>query len=619
MNNKFSKILMSALLLATGLGFTSCSDDDLDTNPYNKDGVSIVTYGPCPLTRGETMEMTGTEFGKVAKVLFPQGNMLNQEIKNFEEAQFTRTSDQKMTVTVPDQVVPGAIRVVTNSGDTVISRGGTSFVEEIRVDDYAPKTSVRPGDVITITGEFVWNIAEVTFANNVKVLAEDFLVNTRKEVQVQIPLEAQSGTVTYNNGAEDGEELTLCDLDVYGPTIDRASNENPEFGETITLYGKDFDLVTNVTMPSTDSLDFTVSDDATQLTFTIPTTVSGGEITFTQYSGVTFSYSVNMPLATVASASPNKDLKAGDVVTLTGTNLDRITKLELPGADDTKIELPKGAFTQSTTEISFEVPEDMVDGTVVLYQHENYSIESPRIAMHHEGSETPIWTGTCVVGEWDSSMSSLSWGGYDWSTVQVGQELIIHLTMNAGASYSQLRVGNGSWAALPGTSDPYVLDETTTEVRITLTEAMINTLVNEGGLVLCGANFTVTQVSLSSLEMTIWEGTQDLGSWSINYEISGDCFMGNAVANKVLKFYVEAYNDWSQIQIFDGHWGGLAFANNGSSNNFNSGMDQWAAHPTYYEVTITAEEAERLNTYYDWGYCMIVQGEGCILKKITLQ
>ena len=44
-----SVLAMAALVAATG--FTSCSEDDLDTNQYGKGGVNILAFGPMPVTR----------------------------------------------------------------------------------------------------------------------------------------------------------------------------------------------------------------------------------------------------------------------------------------------------------------------------------------------------------------------------------------------------------------------------------------------------------------------------------------------------------------------------------------------------------------------------------------
>ena len=42
-----SVLAMAALVATTG--FTSCSEDDLDTNQYGKGGVNILAFGPMPI------------------------------------------------------------------------------------------------------------------------------------------------------------------------------------------------------------------------------------------------------------------------------------------------------------------------------------------------------------------------------------------------------------------------------------------------------------------------------------------------------------------------------------------------------------------------------------------
>ena len=69
---KISVLALTALVAATG--FISCSEDDLDTNPYSKGGVNILGFGPMPITRGETMRVTGTHLNDVKEVIFPEGN-----------------------------------------------------------------------------------------------------------------------------------------------------------------------------------------------------------------------------------------------------------------------------------------------------------------------------------------------------------------------------------------------------------------------------------------------------------------------------------------------------------------------------------------------------------------
>lgn len=608
---------MSSLLLACGLILASCGDDDLNVYYSSVDGVTLKSFGPCPLTRGETMDVIGDNLGKVTKVLFPQGNTKVHDGKSYCEATFT-TDGENMTVTVPADAVPGKLRLVIGN-DTLVSKSDITFEEEAKITNVSyPDGELRGGDIITITGEYVWNIVSLSFEKNVTVYAEDFLVNTRGEVQVPIPAEARSGAVTYNDGNSLGEEKTLIEnINIKNATVASVSPESYELGDELTITGTNLDLIQYASFPGLpkDSVDVDVNEAGTELKVVIPAKTYPGELNLMQYNGIAVPIESFSPvMVTVTGISPKEDLNAGDEVTITGTHFEKVQYITLPGG----IALASDEYESTSTTITFTVPEGMGDGEIALVQHSNYSVNTEKVEMHVD-SEKQIWAGNCVVGDWKGSMEELSGGKYDWSSVTVGQVMSIYLTMNAGADYSQLRVGNGSWAALPGTSVPYSIDESTTVVRITLTEAMISEMVNNGGLVLCGANFTVTKVTLSVLETQVWKGEQDLGSWSVNYEITGDCFKGNAAAGKILRIYVDAYADWSQIQLFDGYWGKLEFEANSNSNNFNSGMDQWKEHPTYYQVKLTASEAERLNTYTDWGYCMIVQGESCTLKKITIE
>ena len=176
---------MAALVAMTG--FTSCSEDDLDTNQYNKSGVNILGFGPMPITRGETMRLTGTKLDNVREVLFPEGNQKLTPATTYISAEFKVQNAQEMTVTIPDQCVPGQLRLVTNSGDTIVSASKITFAEEIKVNSFSP-ASIHPGNIVSIKGEYVWNIGQVVFFDHVTVDAADFVKNTRNEIQVRVPM-----------------------------------------------------------------------------------------------------------------------------------------------------------------------------------------------------------------------------------------------------------------------------------------------------------------------------------------------------------------------------------------------------------------------------------------------
>ena len=600
---------MAALVLASGL--TSCGEDDLDTNQYNKSGVNILAFGPMPITRGATMRVTGTKLNNVKEVLFPKGNQKLTPATEYINGEFSLQGSEEMTVTIPDQCVPGKLRLVTLSGDTVESASFITFAEEIKVSSIAPNP-VHPGDIVTIKGEYVWNIGQVVFFDHVVVNAEDFMLNTRNEIQVQVPMEAKTGEVAYNDGSDGAENTAIENLIVDAPKATGVSNANPEFGDEITITGENLDLVATIDFPSVPGVEFTAAADGKTINVKVPSNTVSGSIVMTSAAGITTSVDINVPLASVSSTSPVKDVKAGQTITITGDKLDRIVEILLPAIDEP---LVKGDFAQNATQISFEVPEGMGDGKVILIQHENYSVESDKISMYSEAPEYSIWAGSFTIGNWDGGMQELAWGGFDWSTVKPGQVLTVYLKPDMSAGWSQIRVGNGSWQALPGTADVNDLTAEDTKFSVTLTQAMIDEMVANGGLVICGAYFTVTKVTLSILETTIWSGNFALGSWAQGLqELAWGGYDWSQVAvGTTLKLYYEVDSSVGYINIRFGNGSWVALPSTaGWGNDGNASPDP---SETSIKTVLTADDLEQLNNAGG----LVICGAGIVCKKVVLQ
>ena len=611
MIRKISVLAMAALV---GLaGFTSCSDDSLDTNQYNKSGVNILGFGPMPITRGETMRVTGTQFNNVKEVLFPEGNQKLTPATTFISGNFQLQNSEEMIVTIPDQCVPGKLRLLTNDGKTIVSVSNITFAEEIKVTSFSP-TTIHPGDILTITGEYVWNIGQVVFFNHVVVNAEDFIVNTRNEIQVRVPMEAKTGEITYNDGSDGAENISIGEIEVDAAKATGVSNANPEFGETITITGENLDLVTSIDFPAVADVPFETIDSKT-IQVKVPTNTISGTVTLNSASGLTTSVDITVPLATVTSTDPVKDVKAGQTITIKGTNLDRIIELILPGMEDP---LSQGDFTQTATQITFVVPEDMGDGKVKLVQHENYSVESDKIAMYSDVPEIVIWSGNFVIGEWNAGMQELAWGGYDWSKVVAGQVLTVYLKPDMSAGWSQIRVGNGSWAALPGTADVNPLTAEDTKFSVKLTQAMIDEMVKNGGLVICGAYFTVTKISLSMLETVLWTGNAVADDWGNQPYILSDggselLAAGMKVGSTIRCYLTPTDASWN-CQVWDGHWGAQF-----EDCDFSSGNWNLAEHEGAIEFKVTDAIYKAITSAAGWGGAFLLNGDNCICTKVTIK
>ena len=207
---KISNIFILSAVALMGLSLAACSEDDYNTNPYSKSGVNLLAFGPSPNTRSQQIRITGTNMQSVDKVIFAggtierAGKVINLTGAEVERANFNSSDNENIYVTIPEETVPGNIRLIAGN-DTIISEGTLTFEEPIEVTSVSPIEGLNAGDEISIKGDYVYNIAEVIFTSGVSgapVAAEDFTYVSRKEIRLLVPLAAESGTITVNDGAD---------------------------------------------------------------------------------------------------------------------------------------------------------------------------------------------------------------------------------------------------------------------------------------------------------------------------------------------------------------------------------------------------------------------------------
>ena len=605
---KISVLALAALVVTTG--FTSCSEDDLDTNQYNKSGVNILGFGPMPITRGETMRVTGTRLNSVKEVLFPEGNQKLTPSTTFITGDFVLTNSEEMTVTIPDQCVPGKLRLVLNSGDTIVSKSNITFAEEVKVASFSP-TSIHPGDILTIKGEYVWNIGQVVFFDHVTVDAEDFVRNTRNEIQVRVPMEAKSGEVAYNDGSDGAENFVIGNLNVDAAKATGVSNANPEFNETITITGENLDLVTSIDFPAVEDVSFTIVN-GNSIKVAVPANSVSGTVTLHSASGLTTSVDITVPLASVSSTDPVDDVKEGQTITITGDKLDRITKLLLPGISEP---LEKGQFTQTATQITFVVPKDMGDGKVTLVQHENWSVESGKITMHSDLPEQAIWSGQFVCSGWNGNQD-LAWGGFDWTTIEAGTKVMFYYKKNNPGQWGciSLRHGTG-WGGLPAPiPGQYDLDEDEGVLSVTFPQNVLDDIIANNGLVITGDNYTLTKVAVPIPEEVIWKGSLDI-DWNSGGALSDLSWGGydwstvKAGTKIVISYEKKTPGEWGCLSLRHGDgWGNLP-------NNFGSQYD-FPDDSGVYEAQLPQDVIDDLSANNQG---LIITGTNFILKRVALK
>jgi hypothetical protein len=175
------KIRTWALLFATlctvgaGVMLTSCQKAEPDTE------VVLLSFGPMPVARGAELRFIGRNLDRVTAVVLPD---------NLTITAFDTKSAELLTVTVPQEAMPGYVVLKTPDGD-ITTKTRIGYSEPISVTTLSPAT-VKAGDELTITGDYLNLVGEVIFTDRVSVMKASFISQSRTQIKLLVPAAAQT-------------------------------------------------------------------------------------------------------------------------------------------------------------------------------------------------------------------------------------------------------------------------------------------------------------------------------------------------------------------------------------------------------------------------------------------
>ncbi|HLO68743.1 MAG TPA: IPT/TIG domain-containing protein [Holophaga sp.] len=304
--------LASAALVAVAVGCGKHTDPAASTAPV------ITSFTPAEGQVGATVTLTGTGFDGTTSVSVGGAT-----------ATYSRQSDTKITLTVPDDAMSGIIGVKNGKGS-----GGTttSFYVTPRIDTLTPTTG-SAGTTITLAGSGFVGATKVSFptAGGTRING-NFYVNSANQAQVIVPLGAVTGTlqmVASNGATATGPSFTCTGGAVSAPALASFSPAQALTGEVLTLTGTGFTGVSEVKI-GTVSCYFTLVSD-TSITVQIPTEAESGYVQVNSALGNSTSATRFVVTPTVASFTPGT-ARAGALVTLTGTGFKGATAVKFGNA-----------------------------------------------------------------------------------------------------------------------------------------------------------------------------------------------------------------------------------------------------------------------------------------------
>jgi len=573
---KFSAWWMACLVLLSSLTFTACETNDVDTNQY-RGGISLNVFGPSPVLRGGELRFLGCGLDQVASVLIPGCDAITD---------IQLISAEEIRVIVPQTALPGYVTLMLRNGESIVTKTQLTYSEPVSIESFSPE-SVRPGDVLTIKGEYLNLMHQVIFAENVivsdEVIAEEetteatskFLKHTRNEIQVRVPEEAQSGKIILSDGAEIPNRLySEVELQVVLPSVaEVADYNNIKPGAIMTVTGENFDLVKEVRMENGETMLFTYSAEQKALTFTIPCGAVNGPIYVVPASGVL------VQVAEIKMATPEDvkaqetEITAGKELTLTGKNMDMIAAVLFPG-----VEKAVEPTSLSETKVKVVVPGEAQSGMIQLVLTSGETIPGLELTVTapkycHIADENVLKTNDYFVGE----------------------DMVVDV----------VNIGELAEVQVAGTKVNY------TSSGSQLTIPVPETAGHDSSVELISKDGTCKKYTVSFTKV-IWEGSFDIGDWGGNKALGWNGYDWSSVQpGTIITVYYTLDMEETNWQI---KLGGCAI--------------DWSPLPTIpsqileagstrFSATLTAEDLLVLSQDNNAG--LVVSGCNFTMTKVTLK
>jgi hypothetical protein len=362
-NRNIIKLLSVLFLAASTLFFTGCDDE----NDGSTGEVTLLSFGPTGAKHGEEIIFVGQNLDKVSSINFAPG-------VEVPKSAFTSATNREIKLVIPAEVESGKVVLKTDAGDI---ESKTVFNLEVPVTITGITAEAKPGTNITITGDKLNWIESIIFPGDLLVEKSAFVSQTLTELVVTVPMEAQTGFLTFNSGGTEPLEFESADpVMVKLPVATSLSPSAVRHAADLALTGTDLDLVTKIAFPGGTSVLKSAfkSQTATSLVVAVPTNATNGKLTLTAPSGVNSqtsgSITIVLPNVTALSPASTMDHDPGVVLTMTGTDLDLVKSLTFPN-----VATPVTLFAaQSATELQVTIPAGAAGGTVVITTIHNYTL-----------------------------------------------------------------------------------------------------------------------------------------------------------------------------------------------------------------------------------------------------
>lgn len=577
---------------------------------------------------GEKITLTGSYYNVVSAIAF--GDV---EVSEIEVSEDGTTLSFVVPATAPD----GVFNLVCKSGEEVPVATLTTIKP---TNCTATPNPVKALKALTISGQDMDLVTGVKFEGADALSGDKITVAADKVVVGAVPETATEGNLqlVMANGATVDVAFTLV------KPVATAYSANPvSAGSVLQITGTDLDLVKSVTFGEATNADdkFKVSADGTTITVTVPMEGTSGKPKLNLANGTSveaLDLSIEEAVFCYATALPGDDveLKAGNSMTLTVANGDKLTGVQMNGTDCQWI-----LTGEDKNQLIIGIPEDAKAKSVLKLISSNGEISYNIAVIPATSVKKTIWSGLKELTWNDGGRIAIPAATFE--DVPAGAILTIAYTQ-VDQTWGDAQFNYGDWSGINFTeagegvvtfnkdlvpTDIYgwfkdgILNR---ETSMILTQDILDKIQTkkggcEGqencGIIIQGAALTVSKITLeweNPSEITIWEGNEDLSGGAQPYigsDGGAEFIENNVKAGQTVRFYIEPTEEGWYYEVFEGHWGpkyakydassGIAYGSKGA-----------------VELTLTQDMIDAALVKGGWGGIFVVQGK-VILTKVTVE
>jgi len=262
-----------------------------------------------------------------------------------------------ITITCLTVIILSVVTVFTACNSDEISNTPTLSV-------FGPSPALR-GGAIKFIGTNLDKVTSIVLSNNLEIT--DITKTSSTEISITIPQNAQPGLVTLRTLT--GDIITKTPLTFSEPiSIDKYTTSSVKAGDVFTIEGDYLNLIAQVIFTDGAVVDSThfISKTRKKIEVYVPITAKTGKVAVSNGAKIPILvYTADVATITnpiVTSVVPYTNVKPGNSITITGTNLDLVKKLTIPGDNG------ETAFTLNSgkTTITAVLPDNVKDGTMSL-------------------------------------------------------------------------------------------------------------------------------------------------------------------------------------------------------------------------------------------------------------